>query len=338
MATSSPKFSWSPERDNRFNTCELCYLLYYYSAHQGWYNNRPVETRAAYRWKRAQTLTQLMHETVVEEMREAIYSDTPVSLKAVYQAIIDRLNSGFQSSLAEKEAWYQAPNKHTMLYELVYEDALDDARVKETQAQVSHFVKQLANMKVTQDLAQPGSRLCALEGTFKKGFPSYTDPELDVRVYARADIVYELPNHHIVVALIRTDDTPSSLSEIGATARLAAQTFKVPLAHVHVQDEFLITGTYNRYTMTPAMLRDTQAALADSVGMMEAFLVDKDRNRNEFIGFETAPYTRSRGHVQAGKDNCSMQNCPYCEAVKRDLALYPNGYDATKSVLKYKEK
>lgn len=331
----TPFFSWSPFRENMFHDCQLCYSLHYYTSHQGWINSSSTEAKAAYRWKQANKVKDLMFNTLVNTLVDDIYSDEKLSLSKTKKKVLDTINASFLESTTKKLAWYQRPKKVDMLYELVYEDELDSKLVKDTTGTLTEYLRNFLHSQLVQDLTVEGTKLLEVKQKFRGGFSYFDIPMYNVRAYAGVQTVHMRKDSKIVATLFKTDETPSTLSQIGAVAQVVSTTLNIPMKRIIVRDEFLCNASYEDYIITDDLLRKTEESIIDSIEAMRELLVDKDIHRNEFLGFEKAPYKRSLEHQEAGDDMCTMDVCPYCEAVKRDLELYPRGYSSEISVLKY---
>lgn len=333
MASKNPKFSWSGVREDMFHSCELCYLMHYYTAHKGWLKDAPPETRAAYRWKRANTIDSLLYRTLIEALIERVYNGEP-KLSVVRHNVLSVLNDAFTQSINNKEEWYDSPKKNMMLYELVYQDKLDDELVKGATQRLDTCLHHFKGSQLAKEMATGTSTLKPVKESFRGGYAYCDIDELGVRAYSDVQVVHERADGMIVGTLFRTTNEPSSLTQIRAVAETIAQKLDVSLDSILVRDEFLLSGTYTDHVMTKDFITLTSNALAESVDMMSVFLIDKDTSRNEFSGFKDVDYTRAESHRDT---SCKMESCPYCEAVRRDLELYPLGYDSKLEVLKYRE-
>ena len=331
----NPFFSWSPSREEMFHECELCYLFHYYTAHKGWYNKGSSESKSTYRWKKAVKVEELMMRELTEGLIEGIYSDEKLSVANIQKEVLAKINQSFIESTTKKEQWYRQPNKVNMLYELVYEEKLDDDLVENTKKQLNQNLNNLMETKLVKELSKEGSRLLQVRQSFRQGFSYFDYEAYGIRVYAGVQVVHRRADGKVVATLFKTKDKPSTLSQVGAVAKVVADVLDEDINNIIVRDENLFNSTSTEHAMTDSFFKQTIQVIEDSIQMMRRFLVDEDFSKNEFIGFQNANYKRSFGHQKAGKDNCTMDECPYCEAVKRDLELYPNGYDSSVAIMKY---
>ena len=338
MNGNEPKFSWSPFREGMFQRCQLCYVLHYYTAHKGWLNSSSTEAKAAYRWKQANKIKDLMFNTLVNTLIDDIYSDEKMSLSQTKKGILDTLNESFIDSVKHKATWYHKPKSVNMLYELVYEDELDEGFVEETTSTLTKYLRNFLHSQFVKDLSTKGTQLLDVKNKFRGGF-SYIDiPVHNVRAYAGVQTVHMRDDKKVIATIFKTDSNPSTLSQIGVVAQIVSNTLNVPMRDIIVRDEFLCDATFEEYNITEVLLSAIKTAISQSIEDMSKLLVNEDIQRNEFVGFEDAKYHRSIEHQKAGDDMCTMDSCPYCEAVKRDLELYPSGYDPKINILKYSKK
>lgn len=331
------KFSWSPQREEMFNTCELCYVLHYYTAHEGWLSSASVDAQAAYRWKKARTMDQLVHRTLVDTLIKRVYTGSP-SLKELYASIMSQLDEAFRSSLKSKRQWYHKPNQSPMLYELAYEDEVDASYTNQVKKDLQTAIAHFKGSQLVKELADKTNTLLEVRQQFRGGYSYFDHDKLGVRMYADVQVVHERADGTIIATVFKTTKEPTSLSHIRLIAQVISETKEVDIERIIVRDEYLCDGTWTDFPVSRDTIRLSDIAMEDSVNMMADFLIGGDLKKNEFLGFEQADYNRSREHQRAEDNKCSMIDCPYCEAVRRDLELYPEGYDHSKSVLRYKEK
>lgn len=334
MASKNPKFSWSGVREDMFHSCELCYIMHYYTAHKGWEKDAEPETRAAYRWKRANSIDSLLYRTLVDALIARVQKGGP-NLSEVRRSVLSVLNEAFTNSLTNKEAWYESPKHNAMLYELVYEDALEDALVKQATNRLDTCLRHFKTSQLVKEMSSSTCVIKPVKESFRGGYAYYDIKSRGVRAYSDVQVVHERPDGTVVATLFRTSNEPSSLSQVRAVAETVAANLDVPLSSILVRDEFLLDGTHKDYEMTDELMSLSEQAIEESIDMMSVFLVDKDIKHNEFLGFHEANYSRADSHKDT---SCSMNACPYCEAVRRDLELYPLGYDPKLEVLKYASK
>lgn len=330
----TPFFSWSPVREEMFYECQLCYILHYYTSHKGWLKSSSVDSRAAYRFKQARKVEDLMFETFIYTLVDDIYSKDKITLKETQRKVLQTINNSFKESVNKKEDWYDNPKKIDMLYELVYEDKFEDAVVKKTTSKLNGFLRNFLQSQLIKDLSSNKNKLVEVRKNFRGGFSYFHLEPYGIRCYAGVHTVHKRKDGTYVATLFKTNDKPSSTSQIGAVAKIVADVLKIDIKKITIRDEFLINATYKDYKITDTLIKKTKESIIKSIEEMRELLLEGDLERNEFIGFES-DYTRSKAHLKAEKDKCTMDVCPYCEAVRRDLELYPHGYDSSIAVLKY---
>lgn len=327
MFKGNPYFSWSPFRENIFNECELCYAMHYYTAHKGWLRDNPVKSRAAYRWKQASRIDQVISASFIDGLIEEVYSDENFSARRLQKKVMNDLNTIFNESISQKDGWYNNPKRVVMLYELVYEDKLDEGIIRKSTKSVNQLIKGFLDSKFIKELSEDDSELIDISSEFKSSFTYFELEELGIRAYARAHTIHKLKNGTVVITLFKTDNNESTISQIGAVAKLIGDNTDINLQDIIVRDEFLLSGEHKDNPITKDVLDMMYLSIEDSVSMMSEFLVDNDIHKNEFKGLNNIDYTRNLEHYKQEEELIPMSQCSYCEAVRRDLQIYPNGYD-----------
>lgn len=332
---STPQFSWSPKRERIFKDCELCYIMHYYTSHKGWVKNSSPESRAAYRWKKSKNIEELMTEEIIEELLNGISSDEKMSIRGIRNNVLNAMNQAFIDSVQNKENWYWSPKKVKMLYELVYDDVLSDELVSEATKNLNSLLKNFTRTKLVSELSIEGNELLEVRKDFKKYYTYINYKDYKVRIYAGVHITHKRNDGKLIATLLKTKKKESSMSQVGAVAKVVSNMFNVDIKKVIVRDEYLTDGTYKDFPLTQTLISRTEKSINDSINEMSQLLVEGNLKHNEFVGFKYANYARSLRHRELQQTNCPMNDCPYCEAVRRDLELYPNGYKRNISILSY---
>lgn len=327
MFKGNPFFSWSPFRENLFNECELCYTLHYYTADKGWLENSSVHSRAAYRWKQASRIDQIIESSFIDGLIEEVYSDEKFSANRLRKNITNELNSKFKESVSEKDIWYKNPKDVTMLYELVYEDVLSKDLIENTTKTINKLIEGFLKSSFIKELSDKSNDLVSISDKFKSPFTYFKLEENDVRAYVRVHTIHKLGNGKTVATLFKTDSKESTISQIGAVAKLISDNTDIELSDIIVREEFLLSGEHTDHPITKEIIDLMFLSIEDSIGMMSEFVVDNDIKSNEFKGLKNIEYTRALEHYNQEYDETPMSECSYCEAVRRDLRLYPDGYD-----------
>lgn len=327
MVKGNSFFSWSPYREDLFNECELCYALHYYTADKGWLNDSSTESRAAYRWKQATSIEQAIESSFLERLIDDVYSEDKFSAKDLRSKVLDDLNAKFKESVTNKHKWYNSPKHVTMLYELVYEDTLDKNIIINATKKVNRLIEGFLDSVFIKELSDSKSELVDIRGNFKNPFTYFNLEEIGVRAYIGIQTIHKKTNGSVVATLFKTTNKESTISQIGAVAKLISDNTDINLSDITVREEFLLTGKYTDHPITEDIIDLMYSSIDDSIGMMSEFVVDGDIKNNEFLGLKNIDYTRSLKHYKEQEEMTPMTHCSYCEAVRRDLQLYPNGYD-----------
>lgn len=328
MFKGKPDFSWSPYRENLFNECELCYALHYYTSHKGWLKDIPVINRAAYRWKQANRIDQVVSSSFIDGLIKEIYSDKSFSAKRLQKEVMKTLNVKFNESIKQKRNWYNNPKSVTMLYELVYEDELNDDVINNATKTVNQLIDGFLSSTLIKELSEDGSELIDISKEFKSPFTYFKIKKLGIRAYIRAHTIHQRKDGKVIITLFKTDSKESTISQIGAAANLINEHTKFDLEDIIVRDEFLLDGKHKDYPITEDLMDMMLLSIEDSVNMMSEFLVDNNIHEDEFKGLDNITYTRNLSHYNQEEKATPMSQCSYCEAVRRDLVRYPNGYDS----------
>lgn len=323
----NPFFSWSPYRERMFKDCELCYIMHYYTAHKGWNKGSSTEARASYRWKTAKSLEELTNREFLNHLMEEVHSDSGFSSKNLRLGVINALNKAFNDSVSNKDKWYDNPKSVNMIYELVYTNKLDKKIVNDTSNKIDKLIAGFTKTKFIEELKEDDSEILKVREKFRGGFTYYTIEKLGIRAYAEVQTVHKRADGAIVASLFKTNSDEATLSQLGAITNVVRKTLEDDNAKIIIREEFLLTGKSKENVMSDKLIELTELAILDSVEMMKAFLVNGDLERNQFKGFKTANYHRSLEHNSCVASNDNMHECPYCEAVRSDIQLYPKGYD-----------
>lgn len=327
MVNPNPKFSWSAYRERMFNECELCYALYYYGSHLGWQAGQEQEVYAAYRWKKAKSLPQYMHERLGHRIKYGFYS---FNLKGIADQVKDDLREAVKGSINHKEQWYREPNRQLMLQEFVYKgkEALKHPIVSQTMKDLELMAKNFYASATTKEILDKKGQLIPMDKWQDSGFPYFKHPRLnDMRIYINPNVVvHKNENDKTVATIFKTDTKKSSINETGGIALFLRDALNVHASNIIVRDVFLPTGQHFDHTMDDNVIEMMLDSISNTVFEMSSILENDDWRKNKFVGFKNVKLIRNSSH----NANESNETCSYCECVRRDLELFPDGYDEGK--------
>lgn len=309
-------------REKMVNDCETCYLLWYYGSHQGWFNNSDPLAQSAYRWKKVEPLRQFMMNSVMNKIYTHFYEQS-MTEQDFNQAVRRDLNNAFKESVNHKQQWYNSPKKVPMLKELVYKKQLNSLLVEKTKKQVELFIQHFYTGKTFKEMTSTKVKLINFKSSNDLNVGSFHLEELDnVKVFVGIQLLYQRASDNKYVAvLFKSDEEPSSISQLGTIGMYLNKNFGVPLDDVIIRDEHLHDGSVKEHHVNDELMEKMMISIEDSLNMMREFTIDGNLTTNIPLSFEEV----SRNHQHKDK-NMDDDHCAYCECVRRDLELYPQGY------------
>jgi len=315
----NPDFSWSSSRSRLFEECELCYGLYYYTAHNGWLDSSTPLSQAAYRYKATRSVEQRLYQSITSAIYDHFYKDS-FSKEAFKSEVRGDLNRAFKASKDFKKKWYESPKHVPMLTEMIEGGELPKELIQDISDKMSLSIDSFFDSKTVKEAKSCKILNLSRFNKFKlKDFQKPGSLIDGLTVFVGIHLLYTRKDGKIVAVNFHTNDNESHIDQLGSIALYLLNEYDVSLSDIIIRDELLESGTFVEHTVTKEDINEMFEVIADSVGMMAEYVVDGDIKKNE--GLPIKEFIRNPDH----DDDTAHVNCPYCQLVKNDLKKYPNG-------------
>lgn len=275
-----PDKSWSISRRQTLDECARKYYWQYYGSHNGWERDAPPRAQEAYRLKQLTNLYLVLGDALHQAAASALMSykerNVPPSEQTITQQVRDILNNTYRMSKAEdaRQQFQAAPKRYPMLHEMYYGYGPSTDLINKIKERMAVCIANLLRSQSFREACSPA----VVEIVKIDQLDSF---ELDGnKVYAVPDLLYRLENDTWVIVDWKTGtEADEHGDQVRVYALYARNKLQVPLSRLIVRLEYLATGECVEARVTEEELEFTQEAIMSSVRMMDAFLLDPEKNQ-----------------------------------------------------------
>ncbi|HHT26424.1 MAG TPA: PD-(D/E)XK nuclease family protein [Firmicutes bacterium] len=291
-----PDWSWSHSRQRTFQECRRRYYYQYYASHNGWERNAPPLARLAYRLKNLTTMHMVfgdaLHRVAAATLQQPAAAGNVPTSDHIRDQIRQILNDAYADAKKNRALWEAAPKRYVMLHEFYYNSGVPESVIAAIKQKLDICVPALVNSRSFAEVFKSGTEVVSVDSLDFFYFA-------DTKVYAVPDLLYKLPDGRWVIVDWKTGDEDEAYADQLYTYALYVQNkHHIPADKLLCRLEYLVKGTVEEYPVSRLDLQTTQAAIAESISIMQSCLVDVNSNQPQPL--ETFPM-------------CSnIRRCPYC--------------------------
>ena len=268
-------FSWSKSRAEQFGECRRKYFYDKYASWGGWDAASARATRSAYVLKNLKNRFAWKGETVhhtIEGILKSLRKDQPIPFEEARDHLTKVMRADWRSSKAKKN--WEDPKRNLGLFEHEYEKPVSDATWKKVHDEALECLRNFYHSGLYQELLDDKKENWLL-------IEDLEDFTLDgAKIFVKLDFARKKDGvAEIYDWKTGKSDKEASL-QIGAYAMYAMQKWGIPLERIRA---YLFNLSFELpqpepQVLTTALLDQTRALIAQSVGEMKDLLSDPERN------------------------------------------------------------
>ena len=291
-------FSWSKSRAEEFNECKRKYYFARYLSWGGWEAAAPAQVRLAYILKNLKNRWAWKGEVVhhvIETAMKALRSDKPMSEAELTELLTKTMRENYLSSKAKK--YMKDPKRNLGLFEHEYAKPVDDATWKKIHDEAATCLRNLLHSALYKEFAaDERADWLVIEDLEEFDFNG-------AKIYVKLDFARKHDGKiEIIDWKTGKEEKEAATIQVGAYAIYAMKKWKVPLESIRAYLVYLTNPvpSLQEQPLSKELIKETEAFMTESVGQMQALLVDVPHNVPK--GREAFPFTENTRFCS----NCSF--------------------------------